>query len=242
MGNHRFRLCLVAALAPWCFCACGGPKQEAASGAEAVSAEPAPAAAGGAPLQVEGLLGDIPQHDVERAVQSRNDAIAACYQQALDVSEQIEGALEIAFDVAADGSVASAHLRNGTLGSLDAESCILGVARRIVFPAPRGGSRASVVYPLTLEKPYDDPAPAAVGGAQADAVVRAHAADVDRCLGGATGVQLTVYVGKGGRVISSGATSDALGTAEGAACLASAARAWSFPEPGPDGGKATIVF
>jgi hypothetical protein len=233
---------LVAALAPWALSACGGPKQEVASGAGAVNAEPAPAADNGASVQIEGLLGTVPQDDVERAIQRRNDAIAACYQEALDVSEQIEGSLEIALEIAADGSVASAHSRNGTLGSLDAESCILDVARRIAFPAPRGGPRASVVYPLALEKPYDGPAPAELGGAEKDAVVRERAEDVERCLGGATGVQLTVYVGRDGRVISAGASSDALEAAQGASCLAAAARAWSFPAPGPNGAKGTIEF
>ncbi len=243
MRDSRFRLFLASALAACALAACGGPKPEAATGGDAATtAAPAPIAEGGAPVQVEGLLGDIAQTDVERAVQRRNDAIAACYQEALDVSEQIEGSLEIAFEIGADGSVASAYLRNGTLGASEAEACILALAKRIAFPAPHGGTRAEVVYPLALEKPYENAAPAALGEAKARAVAEEHAADVARCVGGAGGVQLTVYVGRGGKVISAGATSDSLDAAAGAACLAEAARAWTFADPGPNGAKATIRF
>jgi len=242
MSAFRNRLFLAAALAQWVACGCGGAAREVVSNEEASGAEPVPARESEGPLQVEGLLGDIPQYDVERAVQKKNDAIAACYQEALDVSEQIEGSIEIAFDVGEDGSIASAHLRNGTLGSIAAETCILDLAKRLVFPAPRGGTRALVVYPLALEKPYDNPAPADWSGAKAGAVADEHGADVARCLGGRGGVQLTVYVGSRGEVISAGATSDELESAEAASCLAAAARAWKFPSPGPNNAKATLRF
>jgi hypothetical protein len=55
-------------------------------------------------------------------------------------------------------------------------------------------------------------------------------------------VQLTVYVGRGGAVVSSGATADAFEKAGAAACLAEAARAWAFPDPGVKTAKATIGF
>jgi hypothetical protein len=232
-------LSLLLAAAP--LAACGGSKPEAATAADTAPPAPAPAA-DAAPVQVEGLLGDIPANDVERAVQRKNDAIAACYQQALDVSEQIEGSLEIAFEVGADGSVTSAFLKNGTLGSSDAERCILSLAARIRFPAPHGGTRAEIVYPLALEKPYENAAPAPLGEAKARAVADEHAADVARCVGGGGGVQLTVYVGRGGKVIAAGATSDTLDGAQGASCLADAARGWTFADPGPKGAKATIRF
>lgn len=243
MDNNHFRPSLLAAvLLPCALAACGGTKPAPAIPGDEARPETAPASGGGAPVQIEGLLGAIAQDDAERAIRRRNDAIAACYQEALDVSEQIEGALEIAFDVGADGSVAGAHLRNGTLGSLAAESCILEVARGIVFPAPRGGSRAAIVYPLALEKPYDDPAPPELDGGAAAAVARERAAEVDGCLGGAAGVQLTVWIARDGAVLSAGATSDSPQAAAAAACLARAARSWSFPAPGPKGARATIRF
>jgi len=235
----------VAAFAALCVAACGGASSKVVSAAEepgATGDEEAKAADPGDAVQIEGLLGDIPQDDVERVLARKNDAIAECYQEALDVLEQIEGSVVLELDVGADGSVAQAHLRNGSLGSAAVETCIVGLATRLKFPKPSGGSHASISYPLTLEEPYGHPAPSALSGSEAKAVVDANAADVERCLRGATGVQLTVYVGRGGAVVSSGATADAFETSGAATCLAEAARSWTFPDPGGNTAKATIVF
>jgi hypothetical protein len=245
MGSVKY--CFhVAALASAVLAACGGaPSKGASPAVEGVASgrEGGPAAGDpGDAVQVEGLLGDIPREDVERVVQRKNDAIAACYQQALDVLEQIEGSVELVLTVAADGSVSEAYLRNGSLGSADAEACIVALAKRLAFPRPRGGSSASITYPLTLEEPYGHPAPADWSGAKAKGVADANAADVQRCLAGATGVQLTVYVKRGGAVASAGATSDAPQTAPAAACLAEAARKWAFPDPGGETAKAILQF
>jgi hypothetical protein len=246
MNGAKFRCFVFVAFASWSLAACGGASSEPAS--PAVGGVPA-GARGGAPsgdsgdaVQVEGLLGDIPQDEVERILSRKNDAIAACYQQALDVLEQIEGSMELVLSVAADGSVSEAHLQNGSLGSAAAQACIVELAKRITFPKPRGGTRASIVYPLTLEEPYGHPAPSDWSGSKAQAVAGANAADVDRCLAGAEGVQLTVYVGRGGAVVSAGATSDAPETAPAAACLAEAALQWVFPDPGGATAKATLEF
>jgi hypothetical protein len=238
----RVKFCFVVAAAA--LAGCGGDRAKAAPVADptTVGSGEVAAADPGAAIQVEGLLGDIPREDVERVVKAKSDAIVACYQQALDVLEQIEGSIELVLTVGADGAVTEAYLRNGSLGSADAEECIAALAKRLVFPRPRGGARAEIVYPIALEEPYGHPAPAPLSGAQAKAVADANAADVARCLAGASGVQLTVYVGRGGAVLSTGATSDSAGTADAATCLAEAARAWAFPDPGGATAKATIGF
>ena len=245
MGAIDFRFAIIAALAAPCLAACGGASPEVAS----ATGEGTPSGAGRASaddpaeaMQVEGLLGDIPEEEVERVVQRKNDAIAACYQRALDVLEQIEGEVELVLDVAADGAVAQAHLRNGSLGSADAQACIVELAKRLTFPKPRGGTRASIVYPLILEDPYGHPAPSDWSGGKAREVADANAAAVAGCLAGAEGVQLTLYVGRGGVVVSAGATADAPEAAGAADCLAEAARTWVFPDPGGATAKATLVF
>jgi hypothetical protein len=245
MSGSMCRRIFIAALAAWCLAACGGATSRTPSaGGEpgAPGDDGAAAVDPGDGVQVEGLLGDIPQEDVERILGRKTDAIAECYQRALDVLEQIEGSVELVLDVGADGSVASAHLRNGSLGSAAAEGCIVALAKRLTFPKPRGGAHASISYPLTLEEPYGHPAPSDWSGAEARAVADANAADAERCLAGATGVQLTVYVGRGGAVVSAGATSDTPETAPAAECLAAAAKAWVFPDPGGKTAKATIGF
>lgn len=234
----------AAAIASLCAAGCGGaPAKTAAAGDEpAAPIDGAPTDDTADGVQVEGLLGSIPQDEVERVLAGKNDAVAVCYQEALDVLEEIEGSLVLELDVGADGGVAAAFLRDGSLGSAEAEECILAVARRLRFPKPRGGAHASISYPLTLEEPYGHPAPVDWSGDEGMAAVRANAADVERCLGGATGVQLTLYVGRGGAVVSAGATADGAETASAAACLAAAARAWTFPDPGKRPAKAILRF
>jgi hypothetical protein len=245
MSGSTFRFFFFAALASWCLAACGGASSKAVpAGGETGPAgdDGVPAGDPGDAVQIEGLLGNIPQDDVERVLERKNDAIAECYQQALDVLEQIEGSVVLELDVGADGSVAKAYLRDGSLGSAGTEECIIALAKRLRFPKPSGGSHASISYPLTLEEPYGHPAPSDWSGPKAQAVADANAADVDRCLAGAKGVQLTVYVGRGGAVVSAGATSDTPEAAPAAACLAEAALKWAFPDPGGETAKATLEF
>jgi len=245
MRGSTFLSVFIAAFAVSCLTACGGASSKVVPAGEEPSVardDAAPVGDPGDSVQIEGLLGDIPQDDVERVLARKNDAIAECYQEALDALEQIEGSVVLELDVGPDGSVAAAHLRSGSLGSAATEACIVALAKRLKFPKPSGGSHASISYPLTLEEPYGHPAPSALSGSEAKAVADANTADVERCLGGATGVQLTLYVGRGGAVVSSGATSDAFETAGAAACLAEAARAWTFPDPGGKTAKATIAF
>jgi len=239
MRAHRSAVLTAALLAAGCGAA--GPGETGASaGAEtAVVEEPSPEAA--EPVQVDGLLGNISQHDVERTVQGKMNALAECYGEALDALDVIEGEIVLAMTVDLDGSVAEAYLRDGNLGSLAAERCMLGVVERLRFPKP-GGGRAEVSYPLVLDAPYDPPEPIAWGPGRTGAAIEEHMDDLERCLGGRTGVRLTLYVGPGGGVVSSGATAGSSEMYDAAECLAEAAAAWAFPDPGPDPAKAVIDF
>ncbi|MBW2277893.1 MAG: AgmX/PglI C-terminal domain-containing protein, partial [Deltaproteobacteria bacterium] len=201
-----------------------------------------PASDEGDLVAVEGILGGIPEHKVQRVMDDNEEAVLECYADALDNYDYLEGSLEMAITVDLDGSVYKAFLRGGSLGSQEAESCILGKIRRFQFPKP-GGGRAEVSHSISLYPPHDPPQVLDWSGDQINQVVEAQSADVERCLGGRTGVQLTVYVEVGGRVVSAGATGDDLGAYEAGSCLAKAAAAWVFPDPGKrQTAKASISF
>jgi hypothetical protein len=55
-------------------------------------------------------------------------------------------------------------------------------------------------------------------------------------------VQLTIYIAPGGAVASAGATADSAELYEAATCLARAATAWGFPDPGANPAKANVAF
>ncbi|MFO8072177.1 MAG: AgmX/PglI C-terminal domain-containing protein [Polyangia bacterium] len=230
--------CGIAMLVP----ACGSAPPE--------TTEPEPGATGegeggaaevddSAPVAVEGVRGSIPQHRVERVFQRKMDVLGECYGLALEDSESIEGGVEVALSVALDGSVEEVFLRGGDLGSDTAERCLVEKVGRMSFPEPAGGP-AEVSYPLELEAPYDPPEPIDWGGAEIRAAIGENRGDVERCLGGESGVRLTVWVGSGGRVISSGATAQSADLWEASRCLAEAAAEWSFPDPKQGIAKATV--
>ncbi|GDX80808.1 inter-alpha-trypsin inhibitor domain-containing protein [Deltaproteobacteria bacterium] len=96
------------------------------------------------------ILGSI-DHSLIDAVIKRNLApIRYCYQRELQKNPALAGKVQTKFVVAADGSVASAEVRSSTLGSPEAEACLLGVLRRMAFPAPAGGGIVVVTYPFVF--------------------------------------------------------------------------------------------
>jgi len=229
--------------------ACGGAGPAETETADEVAPEApterAPAGevgAAGTSMEVSGLLGTIPEHKVQQVFERKMDALGECYGLAIEVLEEIEGQLEVSLAVGADGSVTEVFLRDGTLGSVEAEECIRGKVERFRFPAPEGGGRAEVSYPLVLDAPYDPPEPQNWSGPRLNEVVAANTADMERCLAGQTGVQLTLYIGPGGQVVSAGATADTAELYDAALCLARAAASWVFPDPGEQPAKATAEF
>ncbi len=101
---------------------------------------------------------------------------------------------------------------------------------------------ANVSYSMSFDHPYEPPQYNWRGINQRQ-IVEQHSGDIRRCLGGGTGVQLTIYVFRGGKVESAGATSDTIEMYEPAQCLAKAAKSWTFSgNPGNIPAKVTIEF
>jgi hypothetical protein len=223
-------------------CGGGGPGDTAsADQAEPETQAAEPDSSGGGGMAVEGVLGSIPEHRVEQVMARNMERLEECYGDALDSIDVIEGAFELVIVVDLDGSVYQTYMRDGNLGSLEAESCMLQQIMRFKFPEP-GGGRAEVSHQLQLEAPYDPPEPIDWSGSEIAEVVGQHRDDLERCLGGRTGVQLTVYVGTGGKVVSAGATASEYEMYEAAVCLARAAAAWVFADPGAQTAKASVSF
>lgn len=223
---------------------CGGgqPKETAPTLDEkpAEVAEPQVQDEGESAIQMEGLLGTIPQHSVEKVMKRNEGKILECFAEAFEILEEIEGSLEIWMEVGAQGTVDEVYLRDGTLGAKVAEDCIVEVVSRFKFPEPSGGSHAEIIYPMEFEEPYGHPEPHNWGGAKSSEVLKEHSADLERCLGGKSGVKLTLYVYEGGKVVSAGATSETPEMYDAAQCLAQAAMAWIYPDPGERPAKAVL--
>ena len=211
--------------------ACGGKKQEDTTKVISVEDyETSTFSVGAGEGSVEGLLGNVTQDEIERVFSNNQNAMMRCYQEVLEDVEEIEGELQFDLEVASDGSVQSAFISSSDLGAVSAESCMLSRVRGFHFNRVPGGI-AVLYYPLTLEAPYDPPDPQIWDNARVSDVLNEHAAEVEECLGGATGVKVTAYVGKGGMVLSAGASGADADTYDHAVCLARAAQSWVFQSP-----------
>jgi TonB family protein len=82
-----------------------------------------------------------------REVRSHMPDIRRCYETALAAKPGLSGRIVLKFTVAADGQVETPSLGESTLGSPQAESCVVELARSWRFPAPEGG-------PVEAEFPF----------------------------------------------------------------------------------------
>ncbi len=242
----RFNLFVIALVSMLCAgLGCGGGAPVASTTPEdneAVQADDDQAATDGdGDVGVDGLLGTVPQGEVNRVFDDNMQRLYDCYSEALDELEEIEGQIEIAVEVDNDGSVARAYIRRGDLGSTEAEQCMIRRVERFKFKR-QGSGIAHVSKELTLEAPYDPPDPNIWGESAVQKVVAEHQTDVSRCLRGKTGVLLTLYVGAGGVVLSAGISAEDPALVDGGYCLAEAARGWAFPDPGSKIVKVSVPF
>ena len=222
--------------------ACGGKKQ--ADTAKVVSVkdyETGTFTVAAGDGSVEGLLGNVTQDEIERVFSAHRDAMFRCYQEALEDLEEIEGEVHFELQVASDGTVDSAFISDSDLGSIETESCMLDQVRSFRFKRVPGGV-AVLYYPMTLEAPYDPPEPAHWDNGKVRDTVEANRDVIDGCLTGASGIVVTLYVGKGGMVLSSGAAGKTLEAYDDAVCLARAARSWTFSAPARDLAKVRLSF
>ncbi len=213
---------------------CGGNSPRATATTNDVESEPEDSRAvidTGSQTQVEGLLGTVPAEEVVRVFDNHMNAILDCYGQALEEVEEIEGDLEIAMRVDPEGNVMDAYVSKGDLGSLDAETCIVKRVGRFVFKREHG-AEAEVSYSLALEAPYDPPPPLHWDMAAVKEVISNHSTDLGTCLKGKTGIHLTLWVGTGGVVLSSGVAVSSYESYQAGLCLAKASRRWTFNDPG----------
>jgi hypothetical protein len=113
---------------------------------------------------------------------------------------------------------------DSSIGSYDAERCIVQLVRTLRWDRPSGGARAEFAYPIEVQRRHGviDWPPDAVKKQLRRARFR-------NCKGRRAGSVLSIYVGPGGRVLDagiSGAPDDEL-----ASCLVERALELQLPDP-----------
>lgn len=221
---------------------CGGAKEETPKVISVKDYETSTFSVEAKDAAVEGLLGTVTDDEIHRVFDNNMRYLLKCYEDEVFELEEMEGSLTFELEVASEGTVNHAFIRESSLGSLETESCMLRKVEGFTFQRQPGGI-AVLSYPLELLPAYDHPAPKPLTRADiGDKIDSEYGEDVSGCLNGGSGVVLTFYIGQGGMVLAAGASAYDVDTYESAMCLAKAARGWRFDDPGNDLAKATIDF
>ncbi|MEM7609347.1 MAG: AgmX/PglI C-terminal domain-containing protein [Myxococcota bacterium] len=94
------------------------------------------------------VRGSLAPEVIRDVIRSHTSQVRYCYEQALVNTPQLSGRLTIRFIISPTGSVQNAVVQSSTLEDEDVGRCVVGVMRRMQFPAPAGGGIVIVNYPF----------------------------------------------------------------------------------------------
>ncbi|MEZ4363457.1 MAG: AgmX/PglI C-terminal domain-containing protein [Kofleriaceae bacterium] len=112
--------------------------------------------------------GVLEPEQVRKAVEPHSHELSGCYIQRVGARRWLGGRVSMKWHLDADGAIREVYIAESDLGAWPVEECLLDIAHRMTFPAPRGGATDFAV-PLEFSAtgaavPWDEPrAEAAVG-------------------------------------------------------------------------------
>lgn len=87
---------------------------------------------------------------IQRIVRQNSGRFVACYQDGLRTNPGLEGRVQVAFVIARDGSVTTAHDTSGSdLPDQNVRACVTKAFYGVSFPEPSGGI-VTVTYPFAF--------------------------------------------------------------------------------------------
>jgi TonB family protein len=130
---------------------CGSDKAARTSGPEHARKSEAPTGiepADTSGMELDSELGVLETSEVEAALARNFEAIRDCYQHAGKAQRYAGGKVLLRFMVNGDGSAQDVLVVESTLGNYDVERCVVGIGRKIAFPAPSGNKATTFDYPV----------------------------------------------------------------------------------------------
>ncbi len=196
-------------------------------------------------MQVEGLHGHLSPSEIQPIIENSWDDVQSCYAKGVGKLRYVGGQVELHFLVAKDGAVKHVHVMHGTLGSWPVEKCVLELLGSVHFPKPEGGE-------AEFQFPIDFPArgkTVAMDDGIAASDLGPKLPELDECREAVDGkrvpqVQVTVYVGAGGKVTSAGFAADGEDPipADWAECAHQVAMSWKLTDPRGTVAKTTVTY
>jgi len=194
-------------------------------------------------MQVEGILGTIPQTRIERALQEKLPLFQRCFFEGSAEVPALAGAVQFYFHVDLSGAVEWVIPRKSNVGHRGTELCVLSHAKRTKFPAPRGGGPAEFSWGFELDQPPGVHQPIVWEQDHVAEVLTQHRAELAACALQAPGeLDVTTYIAPGGSVLSAGAAARTEAAAQQVDCILAAVRSWQFPDPGSDAVKVSFTL
>lgn len=195
-------------------------------------------------ISVQGTLGTVKEEDVESVFKARFSSLLDCVKQGKEKFRYLGGAIDVRVKLDQTGAPKTSFLAQSTLGHRAAETCLEKIVAGLRFTPPRGGKEAEFNYPVD----FGSPAQVSLwDGARLETRMKSFSPHVRECKRRAPGglppnLQLTVYVGPGGRVLSAGLAADAPVPAAIGDCLVEKTRLLRLEDPLGQVAKATVAL
>lgn len=115
--------------------------------------EPGPVRGGVVVLGTPVVTGRLAVEAVEEVLRDYASQLRYCYERERVRTPGLAGTLSARFVVGRDGATSEVTLLDSTLGSPEAEACLVGRFERMRFDPPKRRGEATVVVPLTFTPP-----------------------------------------------------------------------------------------
>ena len=96
------------------------------------------------------LEGGISKYAINATIAKYLNQVRRCYEAELKNSPELQGLVEMSFEINAEGRLNYAKVNKTTLASPPVESCISTKMMDWQFPKPKGGVNVPVKYPFML--------------------------------------------------------------------------------------------
>ncbi len=190
-------------------------------------------------MVVAGTLGTLTDDEMNAPFKRRWSDVSRCYTDQKVKHGYLGGKVELRLRIGAAGAPTVVHVVT-PLGSLEAERCLVALARELSFGKPHGGPEAEFTYPVdfpvdgTLRNWEPERGAKTLIKAKRDLAVCARSMATPS-------VTMTLYVGPGGKVTSAGVGADQPVDDKVASCLCErATKTWRLDDPLGAMAKVTI--
>jgi TonB family protein len=93
-------------------------------------------------------LGGLTAAEILKVVNSRRNALLACYNREAQRIKNLGGKVNISWKINASGQVLDARVQKSTMGNGRVEDCLVRQVSSMRFPAPKNGAVAKVNFPF----------------------------------------------------------------------------------------------